>query len=276
LLQTLNQGGTTLSLIDAFIDSTEYRLRFGTAGTGGFEGDLATRPTGDGVFRANDLEVARQFFAGQAMNPDFNEFQRADVAPFETRGNGALNAADIQQLRNYIAQLSPAQAAGGPMAAAAIPSLFLADAPGDQHKAGRSLRITSAKSERNRLTIAVELDARGDEVGVSFSLLFDPASLINPVVEMGRQAPGGALLTLNTKQVSEGRLGVLIDSERAFGRSRAGRIVTITFDPVPKTGAYSTRIAFAGWPIGVSVSDRAARSLPVRPIGSQVLLRKNE
>ena len=46
--------------------------------------------------------------------PLAGEFQKADVSPYETRGDGRLDATDFQLVKNYVAVLVQPQTAGGP------------------------------------------------------------------------------------------------------------------------------------------------------------------
>ena len=81
----------------------------------GIEGDLATRPDGDGAVLTNDLTLLRGFVSGLLIpTPGSNEFQRADIAPYATRGDSQLTASDIAQMRNYISGFNPLTPAGGP------------------------------------------------------------------------------------------------------------------------------------------------------------------
>ncbi len=81
----------------------------------GLEGDLATRFTGDGFYRSNDVEQMRAFVSGiEQPNALTNEFERADVAPYGTKGDGLLRADDFQLVKNYVANLVAQQTAGGP------------------------------------------------------------------------------------------------------------------------------------------------------------------
>lgn len=79
------------------------------------EGDVLPRLIGDGVVLANDVTLVRQFVLG-LLQPDLasGEFQRADSAPFATRGDGRLTAADVTQARRFVLGLDPPTPAGGP------------------------------------------------------------------------------------------------------------------------------------------------------------------
>ena len=113
--------------------------------------------------------------------------------------------------------------------------------------------------------VSIEMDSQGDEVAASFGLNFDPAKLGNPVVTLGAGVPDDAILTVNTNDVGNGRLGVLVDSGNAFARSAtANQVVTITFDVAADAAAGPAAIAF-GFPsdsrIEQGISDAFAHSL---------------
>ena len=84
---------------------------------GGLEGDLTPRTGGDGIVLINDLILIREFVVGLSVPAEgTNEFQRVDVAPYSTRGDGRLTSADIAVARQYAAGILPPQPAGGPTA----------------------------------------------------------------------------------------------------------------------------------------------------------------
>ncbi|MGB4989712.1 MAG: hypothetical protein WBO10_10795, partial [Pyrinomonadaceae bacterium] len=57
-----------------------------------------------------------------STNP--NEFQRADVAPRSTFGDGVINSGDVIQARRYATGLDPATPAGGPTGQASSADLL--------------------------------------------------------------------------------------------------------------------------------------------------------
>ena len=222
--------------------------------TPGFEADLAARPLGDGVLRSNDVEAARAIIAGDPVNTSTNEFQRADVAPYETQGDGLLRANDLQLVKNYVAVLVGPQPAGGPAAALGRGAMNeIADEKAD----GRTMRVVSSKAAAGgKVSVAVEIDALGDEVVSLFSLRFDGSMLMNPVVTLGDEVPEGTALTVNV--VDDGSIVVLIDSSDAFARGVSARVVNITFDIAKDVPIGETAITFDG---SGSFSDAAGRSL---------------
>lgn len=81
------------------------------------------------------------------------------------------------------------------------------------------------------VVLPIELDARGDEAALQFSLSWDTAILSSPSVSVGNGIPPGTALTVNPNQVASGRIGVLMDSTNTFAASPPARVVVnITFN----------------------------------------------
>jgi len=219
------------------------------AGTGrGFEGDVATRFNGDAQYRSNDVEQERRFVSNiDQPNGATNEFERADTAPFATRGDGRLRADDFQQVVNYVAGLYPgapglipADGPDGPIFAA--PSIFEErERKSDSSRVARVLSATAGAG--NKVTVAVEFDAAGDEVVSLFTLNFDPSLLGNPEVKLADGMNAGTMLTVNSTNAKDGQLTILLDSATALAATRGQRVVTITFDVSAKASG-ETRISF--------------------------------
>lgn len=235
--------------------------------SGGFECDLATRFTGDGQFRANDLQVMRDVFAGEPVNPLFNEFQRADCSPFETRGDGRIIASDVQQVRNYIAGLSEPQTAGGPTQPVVSPVLLGPAGPSTEKTTRRTVGIAPAQIAGDKLTVYVKLDAEGDETAMYFAVNFDHNVLKQPSVRLGPGVPESTSLTTNGRNAARGRIGILLDSATAFRRADSLLVAAITFDVVQDAGFAKTEIGFD--PSG-SFSDATARELGANFVNSTV------
>lgn len=234
----------------------------------GTEGDLAPRPSGDGVFRSNDLSALQLFFTGVAFTPGSNEFQRADVAPSETRGDGRLAASDVQLMRNYIAQLAIPQSAGGPtepVAPTGLPEII-----GASEKRALSVRGSAAKPGED-VTVAIEMNGCGDETIASFTIDFDPSVLSDAKVRLGNGVSGRTTLITNMTRVSEGEIGVLVDSDGGFAMS-AGELLTITFDVARFAPFGSTPIALSSSLVAADISDPHARSLAARYESGSVVI----
>ncbi len=228
----------------------------------GREGDLADRFTGggSGPLASNDLQVLNNFFAGAPMNPAFNEFQRADCAPFGSKGNGRLDSSDYQQLLNFVAGLNPPQSAGGQFEqASAIPPKFERRDP----RKARTMSISSVPAfAGEQAIVSIDMDTFGDETGSSFTLEFDVARLGNPVVTLGSGMPVETTLVANMTRADRGELGILLSSPQALGRSASRQVVTITFDVLPEAKTGDTGLRLVDAFISRSVSNAAADALP--------------
>lgn len=156
----------------------------------GFEGDLASRPNGDGVLLSNDVVQMRRFFNGLDQPFQSNEFQRADAAPFSTRGDGFVLANDVVQVRRYVNGLDGGlQSAGGPSALAPIAppedgssgqALAVSKEPGKESPLGstRVLRVESTSGTAGQnVTVNIRVDAVGDEAEYGLRILYDSTRL---------------------------------------------------------------------------------------------------
>lgn len=175
----------------------------------GFEADIAGRPSGDSLFKSDDLIQLRRFLNG-ADTPDSasNEFQRADSAPYSSKGDGALCSSDLIQLRRFLNGADAPQTAGGPTAqtgtCAAAQTAMAATtdgkpaetAAGDNAgqtaapqapEVARELRVESppATSAGQTVTINIRVDALGDEAAYSFRLNYNQTVLTSPVFDDG-------------------------------------------------------------------------------------------
>ena len=219
----------------------------------GFEGDLATRPNGDGSLLSNDIVQQRRFVSGldtPSANP--NEFQRSDTSPRSTLGDGLLTSTDVVQSRRYVSGLDPQTDAGGPPVAAARPSLA-AEIGGSLFgsKFGQQslLRLSSGKGGA-----VVELESGGEVAAVSFTVRYDAVKLGKPVVSLGN-LPEGAVLTVNDRV--EGELTILIDSAGPLGlKGQVLRLVELSF----QKGSPDSLFHLDG---GMSVSDLYGNDVPV-------------
>lgn len=257
----------------------------------GLEGDLITRPRGDRNFTAADSQQFKRFIAGLDAfdNTTSNEFQRTDTAPLDSLGDGRINAADQQQVNNYIAGISTPRTAGGEQE----PSLGGPAEPLSESE-GRVYRIVSTRADRSGyLNASVELDARGNETALTFSLNFDPARLaiagiggtdVNPDVTRGDGVPAGTSITVNALQSNAGVIGVLVDAGRAIApgtrqivnfRFRIRKdsepgVLAFSDDSLPRSttnaAAESLGAIYAARELGVSM----VRRQPIEPAAKHV------
>lgn len=232
-----------------FIDNVSlsgagFVTTFACAGDGGFEGDVASRPSGDGVLSSTDVVQLRRFVASlDATNPALNEMQRADCAPRSTLGNGILDASDVVQARRYVASLDPLTPSGGP--AQSPPSEWSQTFVGRRFKSSgfgsQTLRLTSASvSSAGNITVGVTRDPLGTSfAAASFTLVYDPSKLSSPVARLSSKADRGVALTVNDRK--PGRLTILVDSVEAI---RLSELVSVTFSVASNANAGLTPISF--------------------------------
>jgi len=123
----------------------------------------------------------------------------------------------------------------------------------------RTVRIVSSSgSSGSSVTIPIELDARGNENALSFSLSFDASLLGNPEATLGSGATG-ALLNTDSTEVIQGRYGVVLSLPAGqsfpFG-TREVAVIHFTLANVP--AEQTTQLAFAGQPVPPAVYDLTA------------------
>lgn len=198
---TIGQAAAGGELSNSMVSVTSGFWNFTGVAQIGFEGDVASRPNGDGFILSDDVVQVRRFFIGlDSPNPSLNEFQRADSGPFATRGNGLLLSDDIVQTRRYQIGLDLPQGAGGPTAAAqssapvTVGKALETESPA---VAPRELRVESASASPGQpVTVNLKVDAQGDESEYGFTLTYDAAKLLSPTTGAG--TTGASVRSCNT------------------------------------------------------------------------------
>ncbi len=129
---------------------------------------------------------------------------------------------------------------------------------------GRAITVVSTTAEPgSTVNVSVVLDAQGDEVSTSFSIVFDSAVLSNPVVTLGSGVPMGTNLSVNLMQAASGRIGVLVDSTSPYLISPPDReIIKIAFNVAASAPAGPTAITFSNTPTPLSTSSAIGALLP--------------
>jgi hypothetical protein len=244
----------------------------------GLEGDVYTRPSGDGTYTSVDIAQVRRFYLGQDQPFQSNEFQRADCYPYNTRGDGVLTTLDIAQTRRYFLGLDSPQTAGGPtsttnfnaadanITAAKAPSKTTREAP----QAPRTVRVVSTTANPNStVTVTIGVDAAGDESIYGFSINYNSDNsgrLTNPVINNPSPATRQISSSL-TPGTNPGQFGVTVDfsgatpSTIAPGNNQV--LLTITFT-VPASATNGTvPIIFTDSPSPRSVSSDPNAGPPV-------------
>lgn len=238
-----------------------------TAAPNPFEGDVAARPDGDGMVLPDDLELMRQFVAGNlTASIVTNEFQRADSAPRSSSGDGILTATDLQQTRRYADRFDALQPTGGPQRQQSSPLTRVSSkqfaASGklspNQPDANTVIRpVSTTASKGSSIFVSIEMDSQGTETAASFTLNFDSSRLTNPRAALGRGAPTGTILTANSKNAANGQIGILVDSANTFA-SGTRQIATVQFDVPQNALAGQSNLTFGNLTTPESTSNTNA------------------
>ncbi|MGH9842280.1 MAG: IPT/TIG domain-containing protein, partial [Blastocatellia bacterium] len=214
----------------------------------GYEADVTPRPTGnkDGTVTITDWVQVGRFTAGLDTAATGGEFQRADCAPREVKGNGQLTITDWVQAGRYVAGLDPVQTAGGPTSPTALAMEGIAQTNARGAHA-RAIRVLNATFQRGQ--------PEGDENALGFSLNFDPGVLGFVSASVGSGLDGAAL-NVNANQAANGRLGVAL-ALPAGQKMRAGKqtIVTLRFNALSSSNATTALLSFGDQPIRRQLSD---------------------
>ena len=202
----------------------------------------------------------RSFIVG-ALDPEAgtNEFQRADVAPFGSLGDGMLTAGDTVQARRYVAGLEPKIGGGGAEGLSELSLGALGGSLWDSQLDGSSrwLRVAGASgSPGGQVTISIEMMPMGNETASSFTLYYDPVLLSNPTAALPTGLPADTVLTINSSEQSNGRVMLLVDSADVLGAAtQIKKIVNITFDIAQSAPYGQTEVSFGNWPTLSTISD---------------------
>ncbi|MBK6725348.1 MAG: right-handed parallel beta-helix repeat-containing protein [Acidobacteria bacterium] len=266
----------TATATDAEGNSSEFAPTvIAPGGAPGFEADVAPRPNGDGNMLSTDITQMRRFVSGlDTPNPATNEAQRIDCAPRSTFGDGIVNSSDVVQGRRYVSGLDVMTPAGGPASrVGSVPeSIFVPnrDSGGDLFQ--RELSIGEPEFRRSTVIVPIELTSQGNEVAMSFTVEYDPSVLANPRITLGRFAPAGSTLTVNTNE--PGRIGILIDSANAMTASAVPLNIATVFFEVKGEASGEAPIYLTGSLAATGISDALGNSLPTKYLGGVV--RMNE
>ena len=229
----------------------------------GIEGDVTPRPTGNGSVTVSDAVQIGRFAAGLDTITNFgagSEFQRADAAPLATQGDGRVTVADWVQTLRFAAGLDTPGAAGGPtMQAVGLRTTAL-------NAGARTVRVVGGNLVAGRTnTVSVQLDAQGNEAGVSLSLAFDRTALSYVSATVGNGARGGSLV-VNSGKAGSGRLGlVLLLPAGSAIAAGTHELITLTFQV---NGSGNTAISVNGdAPVAREVADVNANPVGASFVG---------
>ena len=240
-------------------------------------GDVWPRPNGDEAVTVSDWVLEGRYVAKLDYPTNAGEFERADCAPRATGGDNAITVADWVQVGRYLAGLDPVTPAGtnhGPFGV--HPDIRAQQDPpaapldNDQPRQVRVQNAVILPGEAG--TVAVVLEALGDENAVAFSLAFDPSALAYNGASSGSGA-NGASFNLNDAQAADGQLGFALALEPGATFPSGGQqLATIGFSAWPSaSGSYP--LVLTSLPVAREVSDaNAAAQTNVSYINGSVLI----
>lgn len=220
-----------------------------------FEGDTAPRAQSDRSLTITDWVLAGRYAAGLDIPTPGIEFQKADCAPRSTFGDGMITVTDWVQTGRYVARLDSLAVAAGPEGpqgkskSKSVQKLDLGD---------RVIRISSNHvPPRAECFVDIELQAKGTENALGFSIQFDPSGLTFVRAEPKSQAT----LNVNTNQCVLGRVAFLLGlpAGQAF-TSGNQQIARVYFAAKAEAGGMYG-LSFVDQPVRREVSDTLAEPL---------------
>jgi photosystem II stability/assembly factor-like uncharacterized protein len=225
----------------------------------GFEADVSPRPKGDRSVTIADWVQVGRFVAGlDTVLKNTREFQRADCAPKVSCGDGRIAISDWVQAGRYAAGLDSVVRACGPLSsvstiATALNTTTMAMTKAD---AARTVQIVNPNFQPGQThTVAIAIDARGDENAIGFSLGFDPTVLTFTKAVLGNGA-NGAALNVNGSHAAMGSIGIALalPAGQAFAAGTR-QLVTVNFSANPNAAVASAPIEFKDRVISREVVD---------------------
>lgn len=118
------------------------------------------------------------------------------------------------------------------------------------------------------MTVPFELVSQGDEASFSFTVVFDPSRLTNPVVTLGTGVPAGSNLSTNLNEAAAGRIGILVDATNTYAAGTR-QILRIRFDVQPNQ-TFTTPVTLGSVPTPQSVSNAVGALLPTNYVAGTV------
>jgi hypothetical protein len=240
----------------------------------GFEGDVASRPNGDGVIQSNDVVQVRRFLnTADTADTTTTEFQRADSAPFDIRGDGVIQSNDVVQARRFLNTADTVQTASGPSAPPSGGQSSFAGTGGDQLVSApaamtRTLRVENANTSANQqVTVNIRVDAVGDESEYGFAVNYNSMILSNPQVGAGNAGAAIRDCFVNPAGRLNCSVGAFPNNNPASSNPGIGEIgmgdnqilITVTFTVVSNAPEGETPLTFSN----VNASNDAAQGLTI-------------
>ncbi|MFN0112559.1 MAG: kelch repeat-containing protein [Blastocatellia bacterium] len=241
-----------------------------------YESDLSPSPYGNCQLTITDWVRVGQIFTGTVAGLTASELQRADCAPRDVFGNGILSISDWVQAGRYSAALDPVAQVGGPSVTLPASLILPADAVTiayarvtDTAFANNLINhFNDAQARTLRLrasgrTVEIELDARGQENAVGFSLNI-PAGWRLQSHRLSDDL-NSATMVVNQTETKQGRLGfaIALPTGETLPAGRH-RIAALRFAPLAATSKIeASSFSFGDSPIVRELAGVNAETLPL-------------
>jgi hypothetical protein len=135
----------------------------------------------------------------------------------------------------------------------------------------RVVRVVDAGGSPGGIVrVPITIQAQGDEVGLQFSLRFDPALLTNPQAEAGSDAANNRFFEVNPTQTGQGQLGVVLLLRNALAQGTR-QIAVVSFS-LAASASQSIPISFDDSPTRKRVIDVNSRPLDTAYVAGAVTL----
>jgi hypothetical protein len=222
-----------------------------------FEGDVSPRPGGNKSVTITDWVQIGRFVAGLDPVAGTNEFQRVDVAPRSSRGNGLLRLTDWVQAGRYAANIDPLTPLGGPTGGSSLVSA----GKGVTASLGenRSVQLVNAALTAGQTNVvSVRLIGTGQENAVSLGMTFNSAVMRCVGALAGNQA-SGATIVLNTNLAGQVGCMVALPTGNVFP-SGTNEVLKLRFAVDPEASGYAP-LTLGDQPLARQVSDPLANEL---------------
>jgi len=224
--------------------------------TTGNEGDITDNVTGglaNGFVNGLDVSRLRRLVIGQeTFNPNVNDFQRADVSPAASRGDGCINGLDVLVIRKIQSGELPIVPAAGPTAPPCGQVPFNpADKvdPKNRPQTNTLINVVGTQAAPgSTANVQVEVVAQGGENVLTFTMTYDSnVFAANPVFTMGNGLPPGTFLDAFSPANDRTNIGLYLPNNVPMPAGTV-TIFNIAFQVKSTAPTGLTPIAFTGSP----------------------------
>ena len=252
------------------------------------EGDIAARPNGDGAVDVLDLVSLGRILNNLDSPPASGaEFQRADIAPRSTLGNGVIDANDLTQMRNYIVASNPKTPAGGAINAASLNAAkkssktateteisLLKTRNFEAHSSAVDSATVSAAAVSGAggsAFVPVTLNSNGNVSAVQFTVTFDPNKLTASSISGGANLPSGTTVATNA---SPGKISAVLyrplDGNSVFPSGNV-ELLRLNFS-VNQNAVGNAAIVFTDAPTARLAADAQANAITLNSTNGNVAI----